>query len=490
MDQQRFDAALKALHTGTTRRRGLAAALGVLLGGAGLDAAAKRQGQGQGQSAASKRPAAAGPCGDGSAKDNKCAKDGDCCTKYCADGACRCKPNYMDCSKDAHCCAGRCAGGKCDGGAKPAASACQENFNCQDGLACINGVCTVSNKAKCTQSNCPGCCSGTTCRLGSERNACGSGGGVCAGCSANQTCQAGICRAAGGSCTSNAQCSGATDTCASGTCRCGSGPACSGATPICDGGACRAPAWYNQTTFGSQGTGADEFSSPNGVFVSPDGLTAWVADGNNNRISVWTRPGTTGANATNWTNQTTFGADGSDPNQFSYPGDVFGSPDGLTVWIGDDSNNRVSVWTRPGTTGANATAWANQTTFGVYGTGPNQFKAPSGVFVSADGLTVWIADYSNHRISVWTRPGTTGANATAWTNQTTFGSNGSSPSQFDTPYGVYASVDGLTAWVADSGNARISVWTRPGTTGANATAWTNQSTFGSNGTTPSQFDTP
>ena len=34
MDKQRFDAALRALQAGTTRRRGLGTALGVLLGGA------------------------------------------------------------------------------------------------------------------------------------------------------------------------------------------------------------------------------------------------------------------------------------------------------------------------------------------------------------------------------------------------------------------------------------------------------------------------
>ena len=51
--------------------------------------------------------------------------------------------------------------------------------------------------------------------------------------------------------------------------------------------------------------------------------------------------------------------------------------------------------------------------------------------MTPDALTALIADTDNHRISVWTR---TGANSTDWSNQTTFGSFGSGPSNFDTLY--------------------------------------------------------
>ena len=71
--------------------------------------------------------------------------------------------------------------------------------------------------------------------------------------------------------------------------------------------------------------------------------------------------------------------------------------------------------------------WRPQTTFGTRGTGPNQLRGPFGVAVSADGQTAWVADTNNDRIAVWTK---TGGN---WTPQTTFGRNGSGRSQFRDP---------------------------------------------------------
>jgi hypothetical protein len=38
------------------------------------------------------------------------------------------------------------------------------------------------------------------------------------------------------------------------------------------------PAWRNQTTFGASGSGASQIISPAGLFVTDDGLTAFVAD--------------------------------------------------------------------------------------------------------------------------------------------------------------------------------------------------------------------
>jgi hypothetical protein len=239
MDEQRFDAALRALQAGTTRRRGLAGMLGALLGGTGLEAAAKGTRNGNG------KPGAEGPCGDGSAKANRCQKNGDCCTRYCADGACRCKPNWMVCTKADQCCSGRCVGGKCDGGAKPAGASCTEDFNCQDGLACVRGACVKSSKAKCTRQNCPGCCEGTTCRPGADRTACGTGGGACVRCGASQTCTAGVCGGGGGSCSAATCPDGC---CQNGQCRpsanasCGTGGAacvdCTAGGEVCNAGAC------------------------------------------------------------------------------------------------------------------------------------------------------------------------------------------------------------------------------------------------------------
>jgi DNA-binding beta-propeller fold protein YncE len=200
--------------------------------------------------------------------------------------------------------------------------------------------------------------------------------------------------------------------------------------------------WVNQTTFGSQGTGSDQFRFPGGVGVGNNGRTAWVADTFNNRVSVWKKI------RSRWVNLTTFGSQGSGPSQLSLPGDVAVSADGKTAWVADSDNDRISVWTESGG------VWTNQTSFGSTGSGPGQLNEPNYLDVSPDGRTVWVSDFRNHRISVWEQSGG------SWAYQTSFGSQGDGPNQFDAPNGVAASPNGRTVWVADTGNQRISVWAR------------------------------
>ncbi|MFT4039762.1 MAG: NHL repeat-containing protein [Thermomicrobiales bacterium] len=237
-------------------------------------------------------------------------------------------------------------------------------------------------------------------------------------------------------------------------------------------------AWSNQTTFGSSGSGASNLSSPSGVAISKDTLTAFIADTGNTRVSVWRRPDTA---STTWSNAATFGSSGAGASQFSNPQRVAVSPDTLTVWIADSGNSRMSVWTRPDTA---STTWANQTTFGTNGAGASQFRAPYGVTISADTLTTVVADTYNYRISLWTRPDTA---STAWSNLTTFGTNGTGASQFKAPFGAAISEDTLTIVVADTNNYRGSIWTRPDTA---STAWSNLTTFSSSGSGPNELAYP
>ncbi|MGI9255023.1 MAG: hypothetical protein ACR2J8_14870, partial [Thermomicrobiales bacterium] len=169
VDERRFDAALRALHMGATRRKGLAAAASVLLGSVGVGVARAMDDAAHGSLPATvDGPAEAGPCGDGSPRDNRCQRNVDCCTGSCVDGACRCKPNWAICSRDAQCCGRSCAGGRCDGGCRSRGARCEEQFNCCTGMICEQGVCVRSRSAVCSGKNCDGCCDGTTCRPGSE----------------------------------------------------------------------------------------------------------------------------------------------------------------------------------------------------------------------------------------------------------------------------------------------------------------------------------
>ena len=239
--------------------------------------------------------------------------------------------------------------------------------------------------------------------------------------------------------------------------------------------------WSNPTTFGSNGNGTNNFIGPVGVAVTSDGLTLLVADSGNHRISVWTRS-TTSDN--NWANPTTFGSQGSGPSNFVYPWGVAVTPNGLTALVADYMNNRISIWTRSVDPSA---GWTHQTTFGSFGndgTAPENLNKPMGLAVSANGRTVWVADTMNNRISVWTRPS---SSSKEWSNQTTFGTSGNQTGQLDYPQSVTVSSNGLTALVADTGNQRISVWTRPS---SRSTIWTNKTTYGTQGQDLENFSSP
>jgi hypothetical protein len=168
MDEQRFDAALRALQAGTTRRRGLAAALGLILGGVGLDASAKGKDR--------DKPGTEGPCGNGSRKANICKKNSDCCT-----GVCNTKLGKKNRDKTGRC---RCI---------QQGKTCKTDKNCCGDMTCSNGVCGKGGPA-CDATTCPdGCCANGVCET-SGNHSCGTGGVACVDCVADgKFCDAGIC---------------------------------------------------------------------------------------------------------------------------------------------------------------------------------------------------------------------------------------------------------------------------------------------------------
>ena len=259
-------------------------------------------------------------------------------------------------------------------------------------------------------------------------------------------CQTVCCRDASG----NPDCcdAGTTRCAVSGRCTCTGNDDCDGGD-ICCNGRCVVPVWNHQTNFGSFGFDPNEFLHPEGVAVTPNGQTAWVADSILEWVSVWTKSGAT------WTHAGTFGE-----GPLNNPSGVEVANDGNTAWVADTLNDRVSVWARSGS------SWANTTNFGSEGAGTNQFVFPTDVAVSADGNTAWVADGGNHRISIWTKSGST------WSPQTAFGSEGSGPNQFNFPVGVAIAADEQTVWVAEGDGHRVSVW------GKSGSMWSNLTTFG------------
>ncbi|MFM9105417.1 MAG: hypothetical protein ACKOWF_01805, partial [Chloroflexota bacterium] len=128
MQDNRFDVFTRLLAAGRDRRAAVAAGLAGLFGIAsaaggeqrdrGRDRDRQRRspggGNGDGRKSAPARgangPAGEGrtprpqsPCGDGSARANRCTTDAGCCTRYCVNGKCRYKPAGMACSSKAEC---------------------------------------------------------------------------------------------------------------------------------------------------------------------------------------------------------------------------------------------------------------------------------------------------------------------------------------------------------------------------------------------------
>jgi sugar lactone lactonase YvrE len=315
---------------------------------------------------------------------------------------------------------------------------------------------------------------------GKGSNACGTGGIPCAVCTGSETCKFYLCLG----CLSDADCGGETPICdyATGSCvACLSGADCPDCK-ICLEHACVTVEWSNVTTFGSgPGSTSNQFNAPNGLALSSDDLEVYVSDALNFRIAVWSRPDTT---STSWTPLTTFGSS----SDFGLPDGVAISSDKLTAFV-PGNVGYVTAWSRPGTTGSDATAWSLQTTIGtasIDNPAADQFNSPRNVFVSPDMLTIYVPDNGLQRISVWSRPGITGSDATAWTHQYNFGDTGTDPSDLIGPEDIILSADGLTAWIGES-RGRVSIWTRPDTT-TDPSAWTYQMAFGQEESGPGQFE--
>lgn len=198
---------------------------------------------------------------------------------------------------------------------------------------------------------------------------------------------------------------------------------------------------YNATNFGTSGSATNQFNMPYGVFAAPDGKI-YVAELDNNRISVWTQSGN------NFGNYTTFGTLGSGINQFTNPIAITVAADGK-IYVADHNNHRIQVLTQSGT---NIGFYA---TFGSGGAGTNQLNKPIGVSIAADGK-IYVSDQNNNRIQVLTQSGT---NIGYYAS---FGTQGSGTNQLNSPMGLNVTPDGKI-YLADYYNSRIQVLTQSGT---------------------------
>jgi hypothetical protein len=140
-------------------------------------------------------------------------------------------------------------------------------------------------------------------------------------------------------------------------------------------------------------------------------------------------------------------------------GGVTSSPGSLLtctvqIYIADSSNDRIVRIDDLGGT--------NWTTFGIYGTGANQFIVPRGVFVDTAGK-IYVTDAGNNRI--------VRIDDMSGANWTTFGTLGAGTNQFVFPSSVFLDTSGKIYVTDHSRVVRIddlsgTNWTEFGTLGS------------------------
>lgn len=137
---------------------------------------------------------------------------------------------------------------------------------------------------------------------------------------------------------------------------------------------------------------------------------------------------------------------GYDPGEFVEPRGIALDRDGnvYVVDMGHTNFARVQKFTNMG---------AFVTSFGSFGDGVGQFKAPIGICIDAAVGHVLVADKDNSRIQSFTKSGLSGS---SW------GTRGSDEGEFLWPQGVAADGQGYS-YVADTANHRIQKFTGDGT---------------------------
>ena len=203
--------------------------------------------------------------------------------------------------------------------------------------------------------------------------------------------------------------------------------------------------------FGSEGTGAGQFETPeDGIAFDKEG-NVWISDSNNNRVQKFNSKGEY---------LTQFGSFGSGNGQLHYPRDIAIDATG-NLWVVDSYNDRVQKFNSKG---------EFLLKFGEAGKGNGQLEQPGGIALGAEG-SIWVADSSNKRVQKFNSKG-------EYVSQ--FGSSGKGNGQFESLGDVDIDASG-NLLVADTGNNRVQKFNSKG-------EYVSQ--FGTKGTGNGQFQGP
>lgn len=203
---------------------------------------------------------------------------------------------------------------------------------------------------------------------------------------------------------------------------------------------------FNLSDRAGQGRAPGQFDSPRGMAFGPDGAL-YVVDMRNARVQQFAADGT-------FIRQ--FGSLGHGDGQFwreanRGPTGIAVGRDGA-VYVADTWNYRIQKFTADGQFVAKWGTYVNLVT-GPQGGDRTGLYGPRGIAVGPNG-DLYVTDTGNGRVVVYGPDG-------AFRRE--FGSKGAGPSQLDEPVGIAVAADGARVYVADSNNARISIFDAQGT---------------------------
>ena len=202
---------------------------------------------------------------------------------------------------------------------------------------------------------------------------------------------------------------------------------------------------FNLTDRAGQGRAPGQFDSPRDMAFGPDG-SLYVVDMRNARVEQFAADGT-------FLRQ--FGSLGRNDGQLwresnRGPTGIAVGVDGA-VYVADTWNYRVQKFTADGQFVAKWGTYVNLVT-GQPGLDRTGLYGPRGIAIDPNG-DLYVTDTGNARVVVYGPDGTF---------RREFGTKGAGPNQLDEPVGIAVSADGTRVYVADSTNARISVFDAQG----------------------------
>jgi hypothetical protein len=213
-----------------------------------------------------------------------------------------------------------------------------------------------------------------------------------------------------------------------------------------------------------RGTSQTELSYPTAVVVA--GSQLFVNDFSNSRVLIWNKlPTKDDTPPSVVVGQPNFDSNAqlSPPTQASLTLPEAGlAVAGGKLFVSDKENHRVMIWnTIPTTNGADADVVVGQPDFtsSSNGSGPSAFNEPEGIW--SDGTRLVVADLLNSRVLIWNSiPTTNGTPADLVVGQEDLSSGGSpnppTAQSLKQPYAVTS--DGSRLFVADTSNNRILVY--------------------------------